>query len=313
MLDEWLNGPRTGVACQRQHWSSHKRQCRALAEDEYLSTYGHRTREWMLQLLDDPDPSGLPLLPKLSAITWTLRPDLCYLHFQSLVGRALCIGRERPAPSDTKEKLVRLFKRAAPEIPWLELPGGAEGLFRMPLRALTVIDKFGEEPEAAVEILSRHTEYVERHMVAPRHVARYCLSRLGWTLAAAVKFKGDEAKRGAYVAEAKGLMERATGSLRGLHPEDWLTACSSEWQLSEECTRIVTLTLYLYLLSEATPFCRELIRIAPVNLRPDYCERFAVAMLGLQKLDEAEELVHSGLEACGQNGLWTAKVSRTTG
>jgi hypothetical protein len=45
---------------------------------------------------------------------------------------------------------------------------------------------------------------------------------LEWLLAAARKVEDeDEGKRDAYVAEAKGLMERATQSLRALQFNDW--------------------------------------------------------------------------------------------
>jgi hypothetical protein len=77
------------------------------------------------------------------------------------------------------------------------------------------------EPKAAIEILNRHVEDVERHVVAPKYVAIYHLYRVIWRLSAALEVEGDEGKRGPYVAEAKGLMERATRSLRGLRPHDW--------------------------------------------------------------------------------------------
>jgi predicted regulator of Ras-like GTPase activity (Roadblock/LC7/MglB family) len=64
-------------------------------------------------------------------------------------------------------------------------------------------------------------EDIERKLVKPNEVATFYIHRVDWLLAAAVKFEEDEAKRGAYVAEAKGLMERATRSLRTLQPEDW--------------------------------------------------------------------------------------------
>jgi hypothetical protein len=69
-------------------------------------------------------------------------------------------------PGDTKDMLTRLVKRATTELPWPELPGGTDEMFAVHLRALTMIAQYGE-PEAAVEILSRHVEDVERGVVAP--------------------------------------------------------------------------------------------------------------------------------------------------
>jgi hypothetical protein len=51
-------------------------------------------------------------------------------------------------------------------------------LFESALRALTIIADFGE-PEAAVEILSRHVEDVERHVVAPKFIGAFYIYR--WT------------------------------------------------------------------------------------------------------------------------------------
>jgi hypothetical protein len=204
--------PPTGVACQRQHWSSHKRECKVLAEAELRSTFGHHTVSDIKRLLSYPDPSELRLLPKLSAVTWTTRPEYSGVHTSSLISRADLLGMGRPAPGDTKEGLIRLLKRAVMELPWPELPGGTEEMFKTQLTALTRIAESGE-PEAAVEILSRHVEDVETGVKARDHVAIYHIYRLDWLLAAARKFNGHEGKRGAYVAEAKGLMERATRSL----------------------------------------------------------------------------------------------------
>jgi hypothetical protein len=139
----------------------------------------------------------------------------------------------RPAPGDTKEGLIRLLKRAVTELPWPKLPGGTEEMFETQLTALTRIAE-SDEPEAAVEILSRHVEDVETGVKARNYMAIYHIYRLDWLLAAARKFNGHEGKRDAYVAEAKGLMERATGSLRSLQPQDWdvpVGSSTSAWTL----------------------------------------------------------------------------------
>jgi hypothetical protein len=204
--------PRTGVACQRQHWSSHKRQCRALAEHEYISTFECLKHEDLARILDTPDSSELPILLKFSAITWTTRSLYGDVHIITLITRSKLLITEQPVPGDTEGGLTRLLKRALTELPWPELPEGTEQIFDFHLTALSFITAFGE-PEVAVEILNRHVEDVERMIVAPNDLAKYYMYRLHWLLAAGVEFKEDEGKRGAYVAEAKGLMGRATRSL----------------------------------------------------------------------------------------------------
>jgi hypothetical protein len=235
-------GPLTGVACQRQHWSSHKRQCRDLAHAEFLSTFHHRTRDDLERILRHPEPSELPLLPKLSAITWTTLPYLPEMHFLSLISRGLLMIDGRPAPGDTKEGLIRLLKRATTELAWPELPGGTHQMITHRLRALTIVSDLGE-PEAAIEIFSRHVEDVERKVVAPNHVAMCSIYRLDWLLAGAWKFEGDEDKRGAYVAEAKGLMERATRTVRALQPQDFdgdVRASTSPYMTLDRLNALVT-------------------------------------------------------------------------
>jgi hypothetical protein len=106
------------VACQRQHWTSHKRQCRELADAELQSIFSRMKHNRMIRVLGNPSPSEAHVLPKLSAITWTIRPECSDLHMVS-----------RPAPGDTKETLVRLLKRAAAELPWWEIAGQYEGNF----------------------------------------------------------------------------------------------------------------------------------------------------------------------------------------
>jgi hypothetical protein len=109
---------------------------------------------------------------------------------------------------------------------------------------LTRIAQFGE-PEAAVEILSRHVEHVEGCIMALSHTAAYNICRLDWLLQAARKVEEDEGKRGAYVAEAKEVMERATRSVRGLQPHDWTDLVSYLAMLLE--------TRATWCVSDATP------------------------------------------------------------
>jgi hypothetical protein len=198
----------------------HKRQCRALAEAEFLSTFGHCTQGVMERLLHGLEPSSHAQLLKLSAITWTLRHQHPDKHIVSLNSRAILIDKGRPAPGDTKEKLIHLLKRATTELPWPPLPQGLRQMFAFYVIALNIIAKFGE-PEAAVEILKRHVEDVERHVTAPNRVATYLIYRLDWLLSAAIKVSKDTELMDAYLAEAKGVMERAAWSLRGLQSQDW--------------------------------------------------------------------------------------------
>jgi hypothetical protein len=67
----------------------------------------------------------------------------------------------------------------------------------------------------------------------------------------------------------------------------------------------------LNLLLEVIALCRELIRVAPVSLRPICYFRSALALISLLKLDEAEELLHKGLVACREENLPTSSVSET--
>jgi hypothetical protein len=160
------------------------------------------------------DPSNVPLLLKLSALTWTARPEK--LHVLSICCRASLVDKGRPAPGDTQERVNQLLKRAVTEIPWPELPGGVKRMFEVQMLALHFMARLGE-PEAAVEILSRHVEDIESEVGASflglGYIAKYYIYRLDWLLSAAVKFEGDEEKRGAYVAEAKGLVGRAIPTL----------------------------------------------------------------------------------------------------
>jgi hypothetical protein len=163
----------TGVACQREHWTSHKRVCSALAHDEFGSTFARPPYDMLERILNQPGPSECLLLPKLSAITWTI--GLHNVHFASLARRVSLLQLERPAPGDTKEGLIRLLKRAATVIPWSNLSKAAHGNVVTQLSTLTNIVRLGE-PEAAVKILARHAEDVEGHAVAPHRLATPHLS-----------------------------------------------------------------------------------------------------------------------------------------
>jgi hypothetical protein len=222
MVDGCVSAPRAGAVCQKQHWPSHKRQCRDLAHAELRSIRERHTTRGLNRILKDPDVSELPFLLKLSAITWIVRPhrDYSNWHLCTLIIRKALLEQRRPAPGDSEELLVRLLKRATRELPWPQLPADTEEMFDTCFRALTFIGQMGE-PEAAVEILSRHVDDIERRVVAPNFMAQYYICRLDWLLAAAWKFDEDEGKRGAYVAEAKGLVGRATRSLRSLRSRDF--------------------------------------------------------------------------------------------
>jgi hypothetical protein len=213
--------PRTGAACQRQHWTSHKRQCLALAEHEFASTFGHYTEDKMAVFVNNPGPSDVQLLLKLSALSWTLRSGYAYLHFASLNGRAILLHDERPAPGDTKEGLLRLLRRAATEFGILDLYRSTPIAFEEHLENLSWTARLGE-PETAVDIFRCHTGHVnlERQGVAPESLATYYIRRSECVLLAAVKFERDEGRRGAFVAEANGVMERATRTLQGLQLEE---------------------------------------------------------------------------------------------
>jgi hypothetical protein len=65
----------------------------------------------------------------------------------------------------------------------------------------------------------------------------------------------------------------------------------------------------LHLLLEIIAFCRELVKVAPAALKPICYFQSAEAMIKLQKLDEAEELIHEGVEVYRQEGLEIPCVS----
>jgi hypothetical protein len=130
------------------------------------------------------------------------------------------VKRERPAPGDTKDRLMPLLKRAVTELPWPELPKGIPALFLTCFGALSLIADFGE-PEEALEILSPHVKDVESKVVDRNYVAQYYIFRSEWLVSAAEKFKEDEGKRGAYVAEARGAMGRAVRNMPSLEADAW--------------------------------------------------------------------------------------------
>jgi hypothetical protein len=139
-----------------------------------LSAFKHYGTEEVLRIIEDPDPSELTLLLKFSALAWTLRSKsgTAKLHIVSLLSRAEMCIKGRFAPGDTKEALIRLLKRAMTELPWPELPQDTHAMFAIQFGALALMAELGE-PGAAVEIFNCHVEDVERHVVAPKHVARY--------------------------------------------------------------------------------------------------------------------------------------------
>jgi hypothetical protein len=151
------------------------------------------SREEFFRIMTDPDPSELPLLLKVSAISWTTRPTCNDWHFISVIHRATSIIKGRPAPGDTKETLLRLLKRATSELAWPELPKGTEKLFLMCFRALSLIAGFGE-PAAALAILDRHVNDLENKVVDREYAAKFYVFRLDWLLSAALKAVDEEGK-----------------------------------------------------------------------------------------------------------------------
>jgi hypothetical protein len=86
---------------------------------------------------------------------------------------------------------------------------------------------------------------------------------------------------------------------------------SARGQLLQSCSRLLSHGALLHLPLEIVAFCRELMEVAPVDLQRHCYIRSAEALTGLQKLDEAEEILHEGLAACGQEGLKVSMVSQT--
>jgi hypothetical protein len=83
-------------------------------------------------------------------------------------------------------------------------------------------------------------------------------------------------------------------------------------QLALRCVGLLKNAFYLHLFVEVIAFCRELIRIrpTPAAMQSEWYLRAAGAMMRLQKLDEAEKILHEGLVACRQEGVKTLRVGR---
>jgi hypothetical protein len=79
----------------------------------------------------------------------------------------------------------------------------------------------------------------------------------------------------------------------------------------DQCGRILMNGIFVDLLVEIIAFRRELVKVLPGL--PDCYAQFAMAMMGLQRLDEAEALVHEGIAACEQNGQFISTVSQKIG
>jgi hypothetical protein len=96
-----------------------------------------------------------------------------------------------------------------------------------------------------------------------------------------------------------------------------LTGCVADvrpswmWQLYDECARLLTNGLRQHMFLEIIALCRELSRVGPEDLWFDCCMRSADAMVALQKLDEAEAMLHGTLAVCPQEGPWITSVSQT--
>jgi hypothetical protein len=60
---------------------------------------------------------------------------------------------------------------------------------------------------------------------------------------------------------------------------------------------------------EIIAFHRKVVKVAPISLKPACYLHAAEAMMGLRKLDEAEEILHEGLTVCRQEGLRLSMVS----
>jgi hypothetical protein len=63
------------------------------------------------------------------------------------------------------------------------------------------------------------------------------------------------------------------------------------------------------LLFETVAFCRVLARVASPTLQPDCLFRCAQALLSLQRIRDAEEVLHEGLVSCPPEGLRSSQVS----
>jgi hypothetical protein len=82
-------------------------------------------------------------------------------------------------------------------------------------------------------------------------------------------------------------------------------------QFDRKCSRLILKGLDVHLFLEVVAFCRELLKVAPADLLPEVYMHSGFALICLQKLDEAEELLHEGLALSGPDGPWTKIVSWT--
>jgi hypothetical protein len=82
-------------------------------------------------------------------------------------------------------------------------------------------------------------------------------------------------------------------------------------QLARRCISIFDNGVDLFLYLEIIAFCRELVKVAPAGLQPHCYFYRAWAMMGLQKLGEAEEILREGLVVCREESLGMSKVSQT--
>jgi hypothetical protein len=80
-------------------------------------------------------------------------------------------------------------------------------------------------------------------------------------------------------------------------------------QMRERFEKILGHGTSLHLFLEVVAMCRELFKVAPPSLLPQCYFSAANAMLGLHKLDEAEELLHEGLPVCAREGQYYTYVS----
>jgi hypothetical protein len=83
-------------------------------------------------------------------------------------------------------------------------------------------------------------------------------------------------------------------------------------QLARKCIQLLDNGVNLHFLLETIAFCRELIKVAPAGLQPHCYFYYAWAMMGLQKPDEAEEILHEGLAVCREDSLGMSRVSLKT-
>jgi hypothetical protein len=79
--------------------------------------------------------------------------------------------------------------------------------------------------------------------------------------------------------------------------------------LIQKVDRLLNHGITLHLLLEIPAFCRELVKVAPAAIQADCYLHSAEAMMGLLKMDEAEEFLQEGMAGCRHGGLKHARVS----